>query len=141
MKWVIRRCIFESNSSTTHATVIMTAEQHERWEKEKLYFYQTSGWYNPYKELPEDEQPKNGFLYTQEEVLDFFKKIGDEYDPKEWEDEYGDDGLEQFIYEYDDNFHGYDRWHDSEYLEMDENYFTTPGGETVVVECKYGSDY
>ena len=139
MKYIIRRCVWETNSSTTHSCIIMTAEQHERWEKEKLYFYQAN-WYNPFKELPDDEQPKNGFLYTQEEVLDFLKKYGYEYDPKKWE-EYEENALEQFIYECDSDFHGYNRWHDSEYLEMDENYYTTPGGETVVIECKYGSDY
>jgi len=82
-------------------------------------------------------------LYTQEEVLDFLKLAGYEYTPEDDPlDEYYDedeDPLDIFIHEVDSDFVSASRWNNSE-LEQDTNYYTTPGGEKIVVECKYGWD-
>lgn len=121
MKKVIRNGVFETNSSTCHSVIIMTEEQNKKWEKENLYYYSGSRYYNPFKELPEDKQPKAGSLYTKDEVLEFYKLIG--YESEE-------------IYD----FISYEDWCNSEYLERDTNYYTTPGGEKIVVKCKYGYD-
>lgn len=139
MKKVIRREVWETNSSTTHSVVIMTAEQSKKWEEENLYYYPPDRWYDPFRGLPEDKKPKPGFLYTQDEVIEFHKLQGYEYDPgagdyaTDWENK------DQFIREMGD-FIGYESWHDDEYLEFDSTSFTTPGGEEIIVECKYGYD-
>lgn len=142
MKWVIRRSVFDSNSSTMHSCVIMTEDQHRRWENENLYYYQ-KGWFNHFDKLPKDQQPVDGMLYTQEEVLNFLKLSGYEYNPEEELEGYydeDDDPLDIFIYEVEDDFVSASRWNNSELLERDINYYTTPGGEKIVVECKYGYD-
>ena len=57
---VIRRGIWETNSSMTHSCVIMTAEQNKKWEEEVLYYYPVHDYWDPFKELPEDEKPVPG---------------------------------------------------------------------------------
>ena len=141
MKKVIRKCVFETNSSTSHATVIMTEEQYNRWTNENLYYYGGSKYYDPFEKLPEDKKPKAGCLYTQDEVLEFHKLQGYEYNPDEFvpDADYYDDAKDEFIKEMGD-FIKYTQWFEDEYLETDENHFTTPGGEKIVVCCKYGRD-
>ena len=139
MKKVIRRCVFETNSSTSHATVIMTEEQYNRWTNENLYYYGGSKYYDPFRNLPEDKKPKAECFYTQDEVLEFHKLQGYEYNPNEYtEDEY-DDPKDAFIKEMGD-FISYSDFFEDEYMEFDSNEFTTPGGEKIVVCCKYGRD-
>lgn len=142
MKKVIRKCVFETNSSTSHATVIMTEEQYNRWTNENLYYYGGSKYYDPFEKLPEDKKPKAGCLYTQDEVLEFHKLQGYEPNPEEYtDDEFEDeeDIKDIFIKEMGD-FIKYTQWFEDEYLETDTNELTTPGGEKIVVCCKYGYD-
>lgn len=134
-KKVIRYRIFESNSSMSHSLIIMPKDQSKRWEEGNLYYYNYS-WWNPFKDLPEDQQPIKGSLYTQEEVLEFLRKNGDEYNPEEW-----DDNVDDFIYEMcSDAFSGYERWHDSDWEEYGDEDYVTPNGEEIVVEWKCGRD-
>lgn len=139
MKRVIRREVWETNSSTTHSVVIMTAEQNKKWEEENLYYYPPDKWYDPFKNLPEDKKPKPGFLYTQDECIEFHKLQGYEYDPESGDFDTEWENKDQYIREMGD-FIGYDAWHDDEYMEFDDNRFVTPGGEEIIVECKYGHD-
>ena len=133
-KKVIRNKVWESNSSMSHSLIIMPTEQNKRWEEENLYYCNYS-WWNPFKDLPEDQQPQKGKLYTLNEVLEFLKKNGDEYNPEEWDD------VDEFIYEMcDDEFIGYERWHDSDWEEYGDETYTTPGGEEIVIEWKCGRD-
>ena len=134
MKRVIRRCVWETNSSMTHSCTIMTKSQSDLWEKENVYYYKIS-WWNSFKDLPKEEQPVNGMFYNQDEVLKFLEKIGCHYDPKEFEDD-----VNQFIKECDCGFKSYSMWEDDDWLDRDANTFTTPGGEEIVVYCKYGRD-
>ncbi len=138
MKRVIRKEIFESNSSMSHSVVIMTAEKSKKWEELDLYYYNQSEYYDPFKDILEDMRPIGGELYTEDEVLKFLELCDCHYDPKGWED---DGGLNQFIRECDYGFISYDMWSDNEYLETDSTTYTTPGGEKIVVYCKYGADY
>ena len=134
MKRVIRKCVWETNSSTTHSCTIMTKEQSDLWEKGNVYYYEIN-WWNSFEDLPKEEQPINGMFYSQDEVLKFLEKIDCHYDPKEFEDD-----VTQFIKECDCDFMSYGMWKDDEWLDCDANTFTTPGGEEIVVYCKYGRD-
>lgn len=135
MKRVIRHNVWETNSSTSHSVVIMTAEQNDKWENEDLYYY-PGRWDYTFNNLSDEQKPKSGRLYTQDEVLQFYKLIGYEYKPEKEDEDYT---VDDYIYEMGD-FIGYDRWSNDEYLEQDTNYFTTPSGEEIVVHCKYGYD-
>ena len=133
MKSTIRKCVFETNSSTTHSIVIMTAEQSDKWENKGLYYYYDRH-YNQFefKKIKQKLRPINGTLYTEEEVLNFLKLIGYVYN----EDDYV--SVESFVKECDAGFRTYDMWIDSDYLEYDSESYTTPGGEKIVTYCKYG---
>lgn len=140
MKRVIRREVWETNSSTSHSVVIMTAEQHKKWEEGDLYYYSHPTWYDPFEKLLKDKKPQSGAFYTQDEVIEFYRLQGYEYDPEAGYYDTDEENKDEFIREMGD-FYGYDSWHNDEYLEFDSETYTTPSGEEIVVECKYGNDY
>lgn len=140
MKEVIRKEVWETNSSTSHSVVIMTEDKYKQWEKENLYYYDGGrSWYDPFDKLPEDKKPKADGLYTQDEVIEFYKLQGYEYDPTSGDYDTDEENKDQYIKEMGD-FASYDAWANDEYLEFDTNEFITPGGEKIVVCCKYGYD-
>ena len=112
----------------------MTKAQSDLWEESNVYYYEIS-WWNFFEDLPKEEQPVDGTFYSQDEVLKFLEKIGCHYDPKEFEDD-----VTQFIKECDCDFMSYSMWEDDDWLDRDANTYTTPGGEEIVVYCKYGRD-
>jgi len=129
-KSVIRQCVWETNSSTTHSCVIMTRDEYDKW-KNGGYVLRDS--YDPFKKLPEDKKPKHNIVYTSDEVIEFYRLYGYEYNQKE-------SSKEKFIDEMGD-FITFEKWYDYDLLEYDKNYFTTPGGEEIVVCCQYGENY
>jgi hypothetical protein len=140
MRHVIRRSVFDSNSSTMHTCVIMTEDQYKKWESGKLYYYKYSAWL--FDNLPKEKRPEVGCLYTQDEVISFYDLTKYKYDPSTYisaNEEYSN-SKDQFIKEMGD-FIGYDDWFDDEYLEMDNEKYITPNGERIIVCCKYGNDY
>lgn len=134
MKRVIRNCVFETNSSATHSVIIMTGEQSNKWEEGNVYYY-NFGWWNPFRDLPSEERPTSGCFYSLDEVLKFLEKMDYHYDPEEY-----DESVDEFIKECDCGFITYEMWSESEWEEIDTNTYTTPGGEEIVVYCKYGRD-
>lgn len=139
MKYVIRRCVWETNSSTSHATVIMTEEQSNLWESLKLYYYY-KGWWDSFKNVAEDDKPQDKCFYREDEVIKFLSILGYNYKEEEWEDYEPEDRIVQFIRDCDCGFLSYEMWMNSDEDEMDSTSYTTPGGEDIVVYCKYGRD-
>lgn len=139
MNSVTRRCVWETNSSMTHSVVILTAEEDERWGKESLYYYDKSYWYDPFENLSDHQKPEGGRLYSRKSVLEFIRLKGDKTQPPE---DYDEDEREEWFRELFDeyNFISYEDFTEDEYCENDTNYYTTPGGENIVVHCKYGRD-
>ena len=136
VKRQIRRCIFESNSSTTHTCVLMTKENYNKWKSSYYYCYYEENYGLSY--LPEEKKPRLNNIYTLEEAINFIKldKYFDEETEKiPYEDE---DELENFLS--DCGFISYDKYFYDDYLESDENWITTPNGENIVAVCKYGHD-
>lgn len=146
MKRVIRNCMFETNSSSTHSIIIMPFEKSEKWEKEKVYYFNKRESWDIFGGLPEEQKPKNGNFYTQDEVLEFLKLINFNYNEDDYKEEdddyyYGElDSVEQFIRECDCGFISYNIWDRDEYLEKDVTTYITDGGEEIVIYCKYGQD-
>ena len=132
MKRVVRGCVWETNSSMTHSCVVMPADQYERWKEGNLYYYKRNKWWNDFKDLPEEQQPQNGMIYTEDEAVNFLKLIGKEYKEENY------DYISEFFSDY--SFYPYEYWSEDEYCEFDEMDYTTPNGEDLVVICKYGRD-
>ncbi len=130
MRKAIRRYTWETNSSTTHSTVILLKDDSERWGDENLY-YCVDDW--KWREMPDNQRPEIGKLYSKEEVLKFYELTNYPYDPD------GDKDELTFIKNHYD-FERHSDWWDNEYLNYDEHSFVTPGGEEIVVYCKYGND-
>ena len=130
MKRVIRQCVWETNSSTTHSCVIMMQDNYDKWQNGGYVLRHS---YDPFRTLPKDKKPRCGILYTTDEVIELYKLAGYEYNPDE-------SSKEKFIDERGD-FITFEKWYDYDNLEYDKNYFTTPNGEEIVVCCQYGEDY
>lgn len=136
MKSVIRNEVWETNSSTSHSVIIMEKNLYDKWKDGGLYYFDNPNYYG-FEELPKNKRPRTDLLYTQEEVLAFYKELEYEYTKEDGETD--EEAIEVFIREMGD-FVKCDYWFEDEYLETDVNYYTTPGGENIVVTCKYGWD-
>lgn len=116
----IRAACFETNSSSTHSMIIMSEEQKSNWEK-GLILYNSSSRYN---KLPE--------WVTLEEARDYVLTRWSKYLKDKSEDE-----ILEYVYE---DFTTSDQWYDNDYLEFDDEVYTTNSGEKIYVTCKYGYD-
>lgn len=145
MKRAIRREVWETNSSTSHSVIIMTADQAKRWSEEELYYYNNRNWYDPFNKLPEEKKPKAGGFYTQDEVIKMYDLQGYHFDPDNLDYDKDEDDTEEilkdkFIEEMGD-FISYDQWYGDECLEHDTEYYTSPSGDDLVISCRYGWDF
>ena len=107
----IRKNVFETNSSSTHSMVMCVDSDYDKWVKGDVYYCNWS---------IKDAGFESGKFYSKAEVEEYFKGREDERD----------------IYD----LCTYDEFCDTEYLEIEEDTYTTPGGETVHAVCKYGYD-
>ena len=142
-KHVIRSCVWETNSSTTHSTTIITKKKYYEWINSDLYYYKAK--WNPFEDLPEEQQPVNGMLYTADEVKNFCKLNGDDYDKRDATyDEYDDDDL-NFDHWLLDNcyycFVRYESYVGESDLENDALEFVPESTEPHIALCLYGYDY
>ena len=133
MKSVIRRYVFETNSSSVHSCVIMTEDQHKKWLCDNLYYYRIE-YIDYFRKIDKNLRPQEHQLYTQDEVMKYLELLDYHYDEEDYYDK------DQYIRECDCGFLSYNMWQHSDYLDYDINYFTTPSGEKIVVDCKYGRD-
>lgn len=123
------KTIFETNSSTTHSVVVMPKEKYDKWTSGLYYF---NGSY--YGNEPKGEKPVDGEIYTEEQVLEFLSELGYKYNDEDY------DSVSQYVEDCDVGFISWEAWFEDEYLETDKTWYTTPGGEEIVICCKYGFD-
>jgi len=107
-----RQNVFETNSSSTHSMVIAMDSDFEKWEKGEVYY--CDDWWSS----KDKDRFTSGKFYPKEEIDAYYESIGEERD----------------VYD----FCTYDEFCDTDYLEVDENSFTTPSGETIRTVCKFG---
>ena len=131
MKRVIRKNVWDTNSSTTHSCVILPEDLYKKWEEGDYYLW--DDWAYIFADGETGDPPKEGCVYTKEEADEFIKKSKYGYSNKE---EYDDEDR----YYADNGFVSYDRFSDDEYLEFDTTYYTSPSGDKLVITCKYGTD-
>lgn len=123
MKQTFRFNTFETNSSTTHALVIVEGEeQNKLWNEGKLYV----DW--------------DGNIYTEEEVEANFEAEKEDYIKNHAYSE-EDSNDEEYIFKewlnYS-NLYNCDNWHEE--LESECNTYTTKSGDTIYIHCAYGYD-
>lgn len=123
------KTIFETNSSTTHSVVVMPKDKFDKWTSGLYYF---NGSY--YGNEPKGEKPVDGEIYTEEQVLEFLSELGYKYNDEDY------DSVSQYVEDCDVGFISWEAWFEDEYLETDKTWYTTPGGEEIVICCKYGFD-
>ncbi len=125
MKTIIRRNVFETNSSASHSLVILPKDEYKRWEEGELYtlISDYTFLYNKW-----DNKPQKGKLYTRDEVINMLK-------------------TSPYFYEYsieeqirDNYFVTYEDWENIE-LERETEEFVTPSGDVMIADSKYGYDY
>lgn len=121
MKVQIRRGVFETNSSMTHALTICTADDYYAWQDGEMYWNRWDECLQPVievdKELEEDykeAKARHSEYYDGESFDDYFRR------------ENGFSTYEEFCEECD-----FETFSDS---------FTTPHGETVYAFGYYGHD-
>ncbi len=114
MKRIIRKNVFETNSSSTHSLVFCTDEEYEKLKNGEMFI---KCW--------------NDELVTKDKYDEMVKQIAVEENVTE--KEVRDD---PYRYELPITF---DEWCDCE-LELEHNSCTLPSGEKVHAICKYGYD-
>lgn len=124
----VRRNVFETNSSSTHAITMCLESDYNAWRKGDLFFCDN------YK----NKSDKNFFtfdemmtfirdtLHQEEDVIQYLSTLRDS-DVETFEDE---------LYEYD--FYTFDMYPRSEYYETYSCKFTPPEGKTIVAFGYYG---
>lgn len=127
MKKTIRLNTFETNSSSCHSLCIMNKKDFEKWHNDSNYYlYDGSSDYY-FRNL--DKKPKRGFIYSEEEIINFLLQIGEkvDFDDKE------------LLYELFNNFcfYGSETYYDDD-LEYYNEHFTTLSGDEIVCFGKYG---
>ena len=121
MKVQIRRGVFETNSSMTHALTLCTADDFYKWQEGEMYW-------NRWNECLEPVEKVDKYL---EETYNDYKN---EYPNDYTEDTYDDE------FRYDNGYTTYEEYKEMEYMETFSDSFTTPKGETVYAFGYYGHD-
>ena len=128
MKKQIRRGVFESNSSSTHAICMCTESEYDAWENGDMLLY--DGWCGRY----EGEKPITNHFYTREQAIEF-EKHNERY---KLSDAISDKEINEVLH--DRGWYTCDEYFDDEYLESFAEFYTTPGGERIIAFGKYGYD-
>lgn len=118
---VIRRGVFETNSSSTHSITMCSRKDYDRWFKGEVFL----DWHA--------DSPENSFI-TREEAVERLKK-------KSWSariDFNDEDAVNEALWEM--GIVTPDKYFGSDYLESYEDSYTTAGGEEVIAFGVYGRD-
>lgn len=109
----IRKNVFETNSSSTHSLVMAVSSEFDKWVSGEVY-YCNSAWGDLKVKF------ESGKFYPAAEVDAYYEAKNEQRDEYE--------------------FATYEEFCESEYLEVEEYSYTTPGGETIKAIAKYGYD-
>ena len=125
MKTIIRRNVFETNSSTCHSLIILPKDEYERWKNSRELYTLAEDYILSYENW--GNRPQKGKIYTKDEVINMLKSY-----PHSYDSEYS---IEEQIR--DDGFVTYGDW---EYIELEREIeeFVTPSGDVMIADSKYG---
>lgn len=116
----IRYSTFETNSSSTHTLIIVTKDQYEKLDNQELYLVDDWSSFADFEDMMTEPVYGNYHLADADLVEKHFH--GDD-------EERHDDGVQTFT-----------EWAEDDWLEVDENSFTSPSGDELIAVCKYGRD-
>lgn len=125
----VRRCTFETNSSSTHSITMCMESDYEKWKNGEMY------WDRWDDKLISKEDVEKELANIREE----FMKDNPDFDEndEEWKER-----LEDYIND-DKTYYTYEEFNDYDYVlyETYKTEFETPKGEKVVSFGYYGNDY
>lgn len=124
MKTIVRKGVFETNSSSTHTMIMCTGEEYQKFEDGEMLIY----WM--------DEE-----LFSYDDIVDL---ITDDY----YKDKFSESGIDitdkkavvKWAAANIDDLQDADDFYDDTCLETFYQLFTTESGEKVVAFGKYGCD-
>lgn len=119
----IRKCVFETNSSSTHSIVILTEEEDKKWSDGDILRYK---WEDKF--ITKEEYAKKYEELKRQFAEDNNIPI-EEVDDYELQNECCDD-IAYTLDDYDDAMD----------LESDTTKYTTKSGEVLIIRCWYGYD-
>jgi len=117
---VIRRGVFETNSSSTHSITMCSQDEYDRWERGDVLL--DTSW-----------KAQKPFI-TKEEAVEKLRS-SKYYTHIDFDDE---DAINEAFSE--EGFYTSEKYFDDEYLEKFESSYTTNSGEKIVAFGKYGRD-
>ena len=117
---VIRRGVFETNSSSTHSITIVSKEDYDKWDKGELLLADGDSLVTKEEAVAELKEDK------------WFNKNNPDFDFTD-KDEVNDALSEN-------DYKTSEQYFEDEYLETFESNFTTKNGDKVVAFGKYGTD-
>lgn len=121
MKRQIRRCVFETNSSSTHSITMCSGEEYDKWCSGNLLF-----WVGKKK------------FGTKEDIIEELKELTRWDNSLMYPDVNWDDGSVVADIFDSEEIQTSDEFFDDKYLETFEETFHTSNGEEVVVFGKFG---
>jgi len=127
MKKVIRRGVFETNSSSTHSITMCSKDEYDNFDSGKLYLNE-GGWSSL-------SGNKDKQFVTKDEAIEIL--TNNKYPPETDLNILSGDELEEYFTE--NKIYSSKKYFDSD-LESFENTYKTKSGETVVAFGKYGYD-
>ena len=124
MKTIVRKGVFETNSSSTHTMIMCTGEEYQKFEDGEMLV-----------DLMDEE------LFSYDDIVDL---ITDDY----YKDEFSESGIDitdkravlKWAAKNIDDLQDVDTFYDDEYLDTFSQSFTTESGEKVVAFGRYGYD-
>ena len=122
----IRRNVFETNSSSTHAVAVLPKDVYQKLKNDDdLWYHEKYG------------------VCTTEKVKELLPEFLSSYGKEAYADESKDPDFDfkQFMYEYADDWYWIDKYEENEcYYEEDIHEYTTKSGDEIVIICNYGQD-
>ena len=117
---VIRRGVFETNSSSTHSITLCSKEDYDKWDRGEMLLADGDNFVT--KEEAIEELKKNTWFNKYNTDFDFTDK----------------EAISEALT--DNDYKTSEQYFEDEYLETFESTYTTKNGETVVAFGKYGND-
>lgn len=137
MKKQIRKCVFETNSSSVHSLTICDADTFKKWENGELLFDEWSRKFiDPIPELSDNQKEDAKESYIRE-MGEYWKNWDDlnEEERENWYQRYAQKhGLTS------EDAKTYGAYFDNEYYDTYAEDYTTKSGDNIVIFGYYGHD-